>query len=204
MVDRSATAASSVALKGCGSPALLAIREDLGECARCKLAAERTHLVFGVGNPRAELMFIDEGPGADEDQQGEPFVGKAGQLLEDDRAGDGLPARGRLHRERREVPPAGNRNPEPDEIAACRAFLGAQIAAISPKVIVSPSASSRRRRCCATRRPSRLRGSWASYGGVKLMPRSTRRTSSAARRRRSEWEDLQLVMKELGQALPRR
>jgi uracil-DNA glycosylase family 4 len=204
-VDRSATAARSVAAKGCGSPALLAIREHLGECARCKLAAGRTHLVFGVGNPRAELMFIGEGPGADEDQQGEPFVGKAGQLLTKMIEAMGFRREDVYIANVVKCRPPGNRNPEPDEIAACEPFLGAQIAAISPKVIVALGKFAAQTLLRDTTPISRLRGSWTSYGGVKLMPtfHPAYLLRSPEEKKRA-WEDLQLVMKELGRALPRR
>ena len=96
---------------GCGSPALLAIRRELGDCARCKLGAGRTKLVFGAGSPGAELMFVGEGPGEDEDLQGEPFVGRAGQLLTKMIEAMGYRRGRRVHRERGEVPAAGQ--PEP-------------------------------------------------------------------------------------------
>ena len=129
--------AAAAVERGCGSPGLLAIRADLGDCRRCKLAEGRTHLVFGVGDPRAELMFVGEGPGADEDQQGEPFVGKAGQLLT-----RMIEAMG-YRREQVYIAnvvkcrPPGNRNPEPDEIEACEPFLRRQIEAVGPRVIVA-------------------------------------------------------------------
>ena len=114
-----------------------AIRAELGDCTRCKLHGGRTHLVYGVGNPDADLMFVGEAPGRDEDQQGEPFVGRAGQLLtriieaidlrrEDVYIANVIKCR-----------PPGNRNPEPDEIETCRPYLFAQIDAIGPRVIVA-------------------------------------------------------------------
>src|SRR5207342_1747831 len=115
-----------------------ALRAAIGDCQRCKLASHRTNLVFGVGNANARLAFVGEGPGADEDAQGEPFVGRAGQLLTE------IITKGmRLRREDVYIcnvvkcRPPGNRNPEPDEVAACEPFLRAQLAAVKPRVIVA-------------------------------------------------------------------
>jgi len=185
--------------RGCGSPGLLAIRADLGDCRRCKLAGGRTHLVFGVGDPRAELMFVGEGPGADEDQQGEPFVGKAGQLLT-----RMIEAMG-YRREQVYIAnvvkcrPPGNRNPEPDEIEACEPFLRRQIEAVGPRVIVALGKFAAHTLLGSTVPITRLRGQWAEYAGVRLMPtfhpayllRSPHEKGKA-------WEDLKLVMAALG------
>ena len=189
--------------KGCGSPALLALREQIGECSRCKLAGGRTKLVFGVGNPDAELMFVGEGPGADEDAQGEPFVGKAGQLLT--KMIEAIAFR------REEVyianvvkcRPPGNRDPEPDEIAACEPFLKAQIAAVRPKILVALGRFAVQTLLRDATAISRQRGRWREYEGVKLMP--TFHPAYLLRNppeKRKVWEDLQLVMKELGRAVP--
>ena len=186
---------------GCGSPELLAIRDELGECSRCKLAPGRTTLVFGVGNPRAELMFVGEGPGADEDAQGEPFVGKAGQLLT--RMIEAMGFR------RDEVyianvvkcRPPGNRDPEPDEIAACEPFLRQQIAAVHPKVVVALGRFAVQTLLRDPTPITKQRGRWREYGGVKLMP--TFHPAYLLRNppeKKKAWEDLQLVMKELGSA----
>ncbi len=200
-----AAATYSASDKGCGSEALLAIRRDLGECTRCKLAGGRTHLVFGVGNPRAELLFVGEGPGADEDQQGEPFVGKAGQLLTKMIEAMGFRREDVYIANVVKCRPPGNRNPEPDEIAACEPFLRAQIAALSPRVIVALGKFAAQTLLRDPTPITKLRGRWSSYDGVKLMPtfHPAYLLRSPEEKKRA-WEDLQLVMKELGRSLPRR
>src|SRR5438045_3484501 len=120
-----------------GAGGLTLVREELGDCQRCKLSPSRQNLVFGVGNPEAHLVFVGEAPGADEDAQGEPFVGKAGQLLTKMIEAMGY-ARGDVYicNVLRCRPP-GNRNPEPDEVAACEPFLKKQLGAIRPRMIVA-------------------------------------------------------------------
>jgi uracil-DNA glycosylase family 4 len=191
--------------KGCGSEQLLAIRRELGDCTRCKLAGGRTHLVFGVGNPAAELMFVGEGPGADEDQQGEPFVGKAGQLLTKMIEAMGFRRDEVYIANVVKCRPPENRNPEPDEIEACEPFLRAQIGAISPKIIVALGKFAAQTLLRDPTPISRLRGGWREYEGVRLMPtfhpayllRSPGEKAKA-------WEDLKLVVRELGRTLPGR
>jgi uracil-DNA glycosylase family 4 len=191
--------------KGCGSPALLGIRRELGECTRCKLAGTRTHVVFGVGSSCAEIMFVGEGPGADEDQQGEPFVGKAGQLLTKMIEAMGFRREDVYIANVVKCRPPGNRNPEPDEIAACEPFLRAQIAAISPKVIVALGKFAAQTLLRDTTPISKLRGRWSSYEGVKLMPTfHPAYLLRSPEEKKKAWEDLQLVMRELGRPLPRR
>ena len=191
--------------KGCGSDPLLAIRRELGDCTRCKLAGGRTHLVFGVGNPAAELMFVGEGPGADEDQQGEPFVGKAGQLLTKMIEAMGFRRDEVYIANVVKCRPPENRNPEPDEIEACEPFLRAQIGAIRPRVIVALGKFAAQTLLRDPTAISRLRGGWREYEGVRLMPtfhpayllRSPGEKAKA-------WEDLKLVVQELGRTLPTR
>ena len=191
--------------KGCGSPRLAAIRADLGDCGRCKLAGGRTHLVFGVGDPAAELMFVGEGPGADEDQQGEPFVGRAGQLLTKMIEAMGFRREDVYIANVVKCRPPGNRNPEPDEIEACEPFLRAQISAVQPKVIVALGKFAAQTLLRDTTPITRLRGGWRAYEGVRLMPtfHPAYLLRSPEEKKRA-WEDLQLVMKELGKPLPRR
>jgi DNA polymerase len=191
--------------KGCGSPALLAIRRDLGECTRCKLARGRGRLVFGVGNPAAELVFVGEGPGEDEDRQGEPFVGRAGQLLTRMIEAMGFARTDVYIANVVKCRPPGNRNPEPDEIEACEPFLRAQLGAIHPRVIVALGKFAAQTLLRESTPISRLRGRWAAYEGVPLMPTfHPAYLLRSPEEKKKAWDDLQLVMKELGKSLPRR
>jgi uracil-DNA glycosylase family 4 len=195
----------ALADKGCGSPALLAAREELGECTRCKLARGRTRLVFGVGDPGAELMFVGEGPGADEDRQGEPFVGRAGQLLTKMIEAMGYRRAEVYIANVVKCRPPENRNPEPDEIEACEPFLRAQIAAVRPKVIVALGKIAVQALLRETSPIGRLRGRWFDYEGVRLMP--TFHPAYLLRspdEKRKAWDDLQLVMKELGRPVTKK
>ena len=191
----------SLADKGCGSAALLAVRSDVGDCARCKLHGGRTTLVFGVGNPRAELMFVGEGPGGEEDRQGEPFVGKAGQLLT--RMIEAMGFR------RAEVyianvvkcRPPQNRDPEPDEIEACEPFLKAQIAAIGPRVIVALGSPAAQALLGTSLGITKIRGTFRQFGEVPVMP--TFHPAYLLRNpaaKREVWEDVQKVMALIGRS----
>jgi uracil-DNA glycosylase len=185
---------------------LPALREFIGECVRCKLAPLRTNLVFGVGNPHAELMFVGEAPGADEDARGEPFVGRAGQLLTD------IIERG-MGMSRAEVyicnvikcRPPENRNPEPDEVAACEPFLQRQIDVIRPRVIVGLG-SFAVQAILKTKAPiSKLRGNWHEVRGIKMMP--TFHPAYLLRNpaeKRKVWADIQEVMRLLDRPIPNR
>ncbi len=185
---------------------LEALRAFIGDCQRCKLAPMRTNLVFGVGDPRAELMFVGEGPGADEDAQGEPFVGRAGQLLTD------IIERG-MGMTRAEVyicnvikcRPPENRNPEPDEVASCEPFLFRQIELVQPKVIVGLGTFAVQAMLKVKTPISKLRGKWQEVRGVQMMP--TFHPAYLLRNpadKRLVWADVQEVMKALGRALPNR
>jgi DNA polymerase len=177
---------------------LLQVREDLGECTRCKLSAGRKHIVFGVGNPRADLVFVGEGPGYDEDQRGEPFVGKAGQLLDKMIVAMGL-QRGDVYIcNVVKCRPPGNRNPEPDEVEACEPFLRRQLEAIAPRIIVALGKFAAQTLLQSNAPISALRGRWHSYQGIRLMP--TFHPAFLLRspdRKRDAWHDLQLVMAEM-------
>jgi uracil-DNA glycosylase family 4 len=183
------------------SDPLRAIRADLGDCTRCKLHGGRTHIVFGVGDPAAQLMFVGEGPGADEDQQGEPFVGRAGQLLTKMIEAMGFARSDVYIANVVKCRPPGNRDPEPDEIEACEPFLKSQIAAIRPRVIVALGRFAVQTLLHDATPISRLRGKWREYEGVKLMP--TFHPAYLLRspaEKKPAWEDLQQVMKEFGKS----
>ncbi len=183
---------------------LSAIREDLGECARCKLHAQgRRQIVFGVGNPSAELMFAGEAPGADEDVQGEPFVGRAGQLLTKMIEGMGFTRSDVYIANVVKCRPPGNRNPEPDEIERCEPFLFRQIASIQPKVIVALGAFAAHALLKTQAPISRLRGRVYEFRGAKLIP--TFHPSFLLRSpgyKRETWEDLKTALALLGREPP--
>jgi len=201
--------------------ALKIIREDLGDCTRCALHKQgRKQIVFGVGDPKAELMFVGEGPGADEDIQGEPFVGRAGQLLNNMIKAMGI--------EREQVyianivkcRPPGNRQPERDECDTCSPFLMRQIAVVKPKVIVALGATAAKTLLAMSSSMMQLRGRFydfkpagirthhhiddSDWDGCKLavtyhpafLLRDPRQKGEA-------WKDLQMVMKELGMKAPK-
>ena len=177
---------------------LTEIRSDLGDCQRCKLHAGRTNIVFGVGNPDARLMFVGEGPGADEDEKGEPFVGRAGQLLTQIIKAMGLERDDVYIANVVKCRPPGNRNPEPDEIEACSPFLQAQIASIRPKVIVALGKFAAQTLLQTETPISRLRGQFHLRDGLAVMP--TFHPSYLLRNpaaKREVWEDMKMVMKKL-------
>lgn len=175
------------------------IRAELGDCKRCKLCNGRTQIVFGVGNPKAELVFVGEGPGADEDAQGIPFVGKAGQLLTKMIEAMGF--------KRDEVyicnvvkcRPPNNRNPEPDEIEACEPFLKQQLASIQPKVIVALGKFAAQTLLRDSTPITRLRGQWREYEEVPLMPTfHPAYLLRSPEEKKHAWADLQQVMRRFG------
>lgn len=184
-------------------PDLAAIREELGDCRRCKLCDGRTHIVFGVGNPDADLMFIGEAPGADEDRQGEPFVGRAGHLLTRMIQAMGLRRQDVYIANIIKCRPPKNRDPEMDEVIACEPFLVRQIEAVRPRVIVSLGRVSAQTLLRTSEGITRMRGRWREYQGVKLMP--TFHPAYLLRNpaaKREAWIDLQAVMGELGLRSP--
>ena len=169
------------------------IRAELGPCTRCKLHAGRTNIVFGVGDPRAGLMFVGEGPGADEDARGEPFVGRAGKKLDEMIAAIGLTRQQVYIANVVKCRPPHNREPEPDEVATCSPFLFAQIEAIRPRVIVALGSPASRTLLRTRVGITRLRGSWQSFRGIPVMP--TYHPAFLLRQytpenRRLVWEDL--------------
>lgn len=175
------------------------LQADIGDCRRCKLHSGRTHVVFGVGNPNAKLMFVGEGPGRDEDLQGEPFVGRAGQLLTDIiTKGMGLRREDVYIANVVKCRPPQNRNPEPDEVAACEPFLKKQIELIRPEIIVALGKFAVQTLTQSKIPITRLRGTWHAYMGIKLMP--TFHPAYLLRNpadKKLVWEDIKKVMKEM-------
>jgi DNA polymerase len=184
-----------VTVSGTREDRLRAIREDIGDCTRCKLhALGRTQVVFGVGNPSADLMFVGEAPGGDEDIQGIPFVGRAGQLLTKIIEAIELTRDDVYIANVIKCRPPQNRNPEPDEVDTCEPFLFRQIDVIQPKVIVALGAFAARALLRTIDPISRLRGRVHEYRGAKLVPTFhpaylLRNPSS----KREVWEDMKLV-----------
>ena len=188
-----------------GQPmSLEAIREEIGDCTRCKLHRGRKNIVFGEGDPKAVIVFVGEGPGFEEDQQGRPFVGEAGQLLTD------IIEKG-MKIKRAEVyicnivkcRPPGNRNPEPDEVETCIGFVKKQIRSINPKVIVTLGNVPTQNLLNTKQGITKIRGTWQTYEGIPVMP-----TFHPAYLLRSPgekgkvWADIKMVMERLGFAVP--
>jgi uracil-DNA glycosylase len=183
--------------------ALKLIREDIGECTRCRLHKGRTNLVFGVGNVNADLMFIGEGPGADEDAQGEPFVGRAGQLLNNMISAMGIKREDVYIANVVKCRPPSNRTPEKDECDVCSPFLMRQIDVIKPKVIVALGAVAAKNLLAVNDSMANLRGRWYDFRNSKLLvtyhPAYLLRDP---RQKKEAWKDLQMVMKYLGLTPP--
>jgi uracil-DNA glycosylase len=197
--------------------ALKIIREDLGDCTRCVLHKQgRKQIVFGVGNPKAQLMFVGEGPGADEDEKGEPFVGRAGQLLNNMIKAMGI--------EREQVyianivkcRPPGNRQPEREECATCSPFLMRQIAVVKPKVIVALGATAAKTLLAMNSSMMQLRGRFYDFRPVGIRSNDPNWDGCKLavtyhpafllrdpRQKGEAWKDLQMVMKELGMKAPK-
>jgi len=192
--------------------ALKIIREDLGDCTRCVLHKQgRKQIVFGVGNPKAELMFIGEAPGADEDQQGEPFVGRAGQLLNNMIRAMGLGREQVYIANIIKCRPPNNRTPERDECETCSPFLMRQIATIKPKVIVALGAVAAKTLLAINESMANLRGRWYEFRPTGVRSNDPNWTGAKLavtyhpafllrdpRQKKEAWKDLQMVMKELG------
>ena len=181
------------------SGTLSMVREELGECTRCKLCKGRHSIVFGEGNPEARLIFIGEGPGQEEDQQGRPFVGAAGQLLTD------IIVKG-MQLKREDVyicnivkcRPPENRNPEPDEIEACEPFLIKQLQAIKPQCIVALGNVAVKTLLKTKAGITSLRGAWQTYQGIPLMPTfHPAYLLRAPGDKKLVWEDIKKVMAEM-------
>ena len=194
--------AQPVPIYGSATEALEAIREDLGDCTRCKLhTLGRKQIVFGVGNPDADLMFVGEAPGADEDIQGEPFVGRAGQLLTKIIEAMGMKRSDVYIANLIKCRPPGNRNPEPDEVVQCEPFMLRQVDTIKPRVIVALGKFAAQALLKTNDPITRLRGREYKYRDAILMPTYhpayLLRTPSA---KREVWEDMKRVREILNSA----
>jgi uracil-DNA glycosylase len=187
-------------VQGVDCQSLDQVSQWLGECTRCALHEKRNKIVFGIGNPNAELMFVGEGPGRDEDMQGEPFVGAAGQMLT-------RMIEGGYKKTRQDVyianvvkcRPPGNRDPQPVEVTACSPFLAEQIRIINPKVICTLGRVATQALLDTAEPISKLRGNWQEYRGIKVMP--TFHPAALLRNpdyKRPAWEDIKFILKELG------
>ncbi len=200
--------------------ALKIIREDLGDCTRCVLHKQgRKQIVFGVGDPKAELMFVGEGPGADEDEKGEPFIGRAGQLLNNMIKAMGIERESVYIANIVKCRPPGNRQPERDECATCSPFLMRQIAVVKPKVIVALGATAAKTLLAMNSSMMQLRGRFYDFKptGIRFDNRSNDPDWEGCklavtyhpafllrdpRQKGEAWKDLQMVMKELGMKAP--
>jgi uracil-DNA glycosylase family 4 len=204
--ENSSLAASSKPEAGVQDPVrgLQIIREDIGDCTRCPLHKQgRKQIVFGVGNPNADLMFIGEAPGADEDMKGEPFVGRAGQLLTNMIKAMGLSREEVYIANIIKCRPPGNRQPERDECETCSPFLMRQISVVKPKAIVALGAVAAKTLLAINAPMSEFRGHWYDFRGTKLAvtyhPAFLLRDP---RQKKETWKDLQMVMRELGLPMP--
>jgi DNA polymerase len=185
-------------IKPSPSPSTLEdLRAELGDCRRCKLHSGRTQIVFGVGNPRAKLVFVGEAPGRDEDLQGEPFVGQAGQLLTK------IIQAIQLKREEVYIAniikcrPPENRNPEPDEIAACEPFLVKQLQVIQPRLICALGTFAAQTLLKSEEKISALRGRFHQYQEIPVMPTyHPAYLLRNASRKREVWEDMKKIKQE--------
>src|SRR5215203_5945261 len=181
------------------------IREDIGECTRCKLhTLGRAQIVFGVGNPNAELMFVGEAPGADEDVQGVPFVGRAGQLLTKMIEAMGFAREDVYIANVIKCRPPQNRNPDPDEVPSCEPFLFKQVESIRPQVIVALCSFAAKALLKSEEPISRLRGQVHDYHGAKLIP--SYHPSYLLRspgQKKYAWDDLKTALGLMGRSVPR-
>ena len=201
-LDVPKTTAAAPSVDGSDGKKLLADLQAVASvCVKCKLSKTRTQVVYGVGNPNADLMFIGEAPGRDEDLKGEPFVGRAGQLLTDIIKAMKLTRDDVYIANVVKCRPPENRNPEPEELDACRPYIRRQVEIIQPKVIVTLGKFALQSLTEKSYGITATRGSWLEYNGVKVMPTYhpayLLRTPSA---KKDVWNDMKKVMAELGMA----
>jgi DNA polymerase len=182
---------------------LAEVRAELGECTRCKLHGGRKQIVFGVGNPKAELVFVGEAPGADEDEQGEPFVGRAGQLLTKIIEAMGMQREDVYICNILKCRPPNNRTPETDEILACSPFLLQQLRAIGPKFICALGGPAAQTLLQTKEGITKLRGRFHDYHGIPLLP--TFHPAYLLRNpyeKKTVWEDMKLLLRHMGRPIP--
>ena len=185
------------------APQLKALRDKIGECKRCKLSENRNNVVFGEGSPSADIMFIGEGPGREEDLQARPFVGAAGKLLTNLIVKLGLKREDVYIANIIKCRPPNNRNPEDDEVASCRPFVEEQIGIIKPKVIVCLGRIAAQALLKVKTPISRMRGNFFKYSDIPVMP--TFHPAYLLRNpkdKRLTWDDMHQVLKKLGYRLP--
>ena len=185
-------------------PDLQALGRFIDGCQRCKLSRSRANIVFGQGNPNADLMFVGEAPGRDEDEQGLAFVGRAGQLLTKIIEAIGSTREDVFIANVLRCRPPNNRNPEPDEVASCRPFLEEQIRLIAPKVIVTLGSFAAQALLETDEPIGRMRGHWRTARGVRVMP--TFHPAFLLRspeRKKDVWEDMKLVRDFLAEEAPK-
>jgi DNA polymerase len=214
-----ADAAQLAAILNDKPAALRVIREDIGDCKRCKLSQARTNIVYGVGDPHARLMFVGEGPGADEDAQGEPFVGRAGQLLNNMITAMGIRREDVYIANVVKCRPPQNRTPERDECDSCGPFLMRQISVVRPEIIVALGATAAKFLLGATDSMAKLRGNIYDFHpnvrhtAAEYDPNFTTKLAVTyhpayllrdPRQKKETWLDLQMVMKYLGMSMPKR
>lgn len=199
-VEAPTTAAASASEPAAEFTDLEGLAESLRNCARCRLSEKRTTVVFGEGAPDARIMFIGEGPGAEEDRTGRPFVGQAGQLLDRMVIAMGFQRAQTYIANVVKCRPPGNRDPKDDEISACSGFLDRQIELIRPDVIVALGRFAANRLTGTDKPLGALRGRWSHYKGVPLLstyhPAYLLRTPAD---KRKVWQDLKMVMAKLGE-----
>lgn len=179
------------------------LEKEVARCQKCRLHRHRTQTVFGVGNPQARILFIGEGPGEEEDKQGIPFVGRAGQLLTKMIEAMGLKREEVYIANVIKCRPPNNRDPEPDEIEACMPYLKAQISFIQPEVIIALGKFASQALTGSPTPITKMRGHWYSFEDIPLMP--TYHPSYLLRQqgqKKYAWEDLKKVMKRLGMPIP--
>jgi DNA polymerase len=200
---RTAPASTPLPVIGDKNAALSVIREEIGDCTRCRLSKGRKQIVFGVGNIDADIMFVGEGPGADEDEQGEPFVGRAGQLLNNMITAMGIRREDVYIANVVKCRPPGNRTPERDECDTCGPFLMQQIETVKPKIVVALGAVAAKYLLGINDSMTNLRGRIYDFKDTKLavtyhpayLLRDPRQKAEA-------WKDLQMVMRHLGLKVP--